>query len=558
MQSTVMKPGNLYATQCTQLYLNTSHAWRSSPVAGDTTVDDYNRISLASSCGVLYFNELMIPSPKQKLFPWEQDYLSTPLIESVEDLARADNSVIRLITSPSGGNSFTLGSTVKFAITLFNGRNERRTLGGDILNVWLVSEKPKAAIAADVTDHSNGTYTAVTVLPWSGNVTVKAALVHQREKFRMMFYIQRIFKTIHWFVGFFESVNVSEATPCLPFPSLPGHSSDELCNFTELNGSPWYCGRPVKKDYLNCLHYTSVRRLAENSNPPLTPTETWLLWTPHDQRPFFLPNNISIHVSTDEMSKADVISLPQLKCSERDMSLTFQENNSYGFFYNGSWRPSTCQLPELTTKLLVDCLKDTQVILVGDSNSREQYDILTRLVPCESRLVRLAIKWLRELKCVNTTNNITFQFLPHSFPFFGLMEDKRTHSDVYSEVQLLDSIPKDGKYIVHLHTFIHLAPFHLSLLETRLKLVRDAMKRLLDRNPHVIIIYQSAHSFYSIQSMNGAFILEIQRNILKGLGDRVMFMFTWPMTVATDNNDLHPAVAISFTHYYMGHICGRI
>ncbi|KAH9495287.1 hypothetical protein Btru_016332 [Bulinus truncatus] len=516
---------------------------------------------------------------------------------------------------------------INVSIKIQNIANGNYLPGGDVINVWLVSGNPKASIAADVTDHRNGTYTAVTVLPWSGDVTVMAGIAHHREKFRMMFYIQRIFKTTHWFEGLFEYINASEATPCLPFPSLPGHSSDELCNFTELNGSPWYCGRPVKKDFLNCSHYTSVMRLADVCSPPLTPTENWLLVTPHDYSHFLIPINIVIHVLPDEMSmsfspislitdeksmsfspislitdetfmsfspislitdempmsfspislitdetsmsfspislitdetsKSNVVKLPQLKCHERNMSLTFEENFSYGFFFHGIWRPLSCQLPEMTTESLVRCLKDTKVIYVGDSNSRKQFDILTGLVPCEDKIIRSSVVWHKGLKCENSTYNISIQFYPHSFPFFGSTGEKLTTDNVISEVKLMDSIPKDGKYIVHLHHFMHLAPFHLSLLESRLKLVRESIMRLLDRNPHVIVIYQSAHSVYIRYSMNGAFFVEIQRRILRGLGDRVMFMFTWPMTVAVNNDDVHPPICNSFTAYYMGHICGR-
>ncbi|KAH9495288.1 hypothetical protein Btru_016333, partial [Bulinus truncatus] len=315
---------------------------------------------------------------------------------------------------------------VNVSIQIQNIANGNYLPRGDVINVWLVSDNPKASIAADVTDHRNGTYTAVTVLPWSGDVTVMAGIAHHREKFRMMFYIQRIFKTTHWFEGFFESVNVSEATPCLPFPSLPGHSKDELCNFTEINGSPWYCGRPVKKDFLNCSHYTSVMRLADVCSPPLKPTESWLLVTPHDNSHFLIPSSIVIHVLPDEMSKSNVVSLPQLKCHERNMSLTFEENFSYGFFFHGVWRPLTCQLPEMTTESLARCLKDTKVIYVGDSNSRKQFDILTSLVPCEDKIIRssvgnirVKVVWHKGLKCENSTYNISIQFYPHSFPFFG-------------------------------------------------------------------------------------------------------------------------------------------
>ncbi|KAK0048523.1 NXPE family member 3 [Biomphalaria pfeifferi] len=166
--------------------------------------------------------------------------------------------------------------------------------------------------------------------------------------------------------------------------------------------------------------------------------------------------------------------------------------------------------------------------------------------------------WHAPLRCENETSNISVSFLPHTFPFFGTFGQELNTSHVFSETRVLDSIPSRGKFIVHLHHFLHLAPFHLSVIEARLKLLREAIKRLLDRNPHVIILYQSAHSVYSRQTMNGVFFVELQRKILKGLGDRMMFVLTWPMTIAVDNDVVHPANAANFTSLYLGHVCGRL
>ncbi|KAK7002654.1 NXPE family member 3 [Biomphalaria glabrata] len=546
-------------SKCTSVHNDLYLAWRSSSNQSvDTRADDFNKFNFASSCGALYNDELVKPLPWSQLVSlWEQEYLSSPHVNDSQDIASASTSTIELITPVGINGSLVMGSEVKFKITLFNVRKEPRVQGGDLINVWLVSDAPKASIAADVLDHRNGTYTAITVLPWCGKVKVMAAIAHQREKFRLMFYIQRVFKTTYWFAGNFHSPNASEYTPCLPHPYIPGHAGNDVCNLTAMLGSPYFCGRPIKTEFLNCSDFISTKRLNDFSNLALSETETWLLHTPREKRPFFISNNISITVVPAQASNETVLSFSRLKCNERKLSLSFKDNNSFGFFYLGEWRPLTCDLPKLNSSQLRECLADTKVIFLGDSNSRAQYDILSGLVGCQEKMKRNSGVWHAPLLCESENNSISISYLPHSFPFFGSTGEELPTEHVFSETRFLDSVPADAKYIIHFHHFLHLAPFHLGHMEHRLKLIREALKRLLDRNPHVIFLYQSAHSVYIRQTMNGIFYVELQRRILEGLGDRVMFVFTWPMTIALDNNEVHPHIADKFTKLYMGHICGR-
>ncbi|KAK0048521.1 NXPE family member 3, partial [Biomphalaria pfeifferi] len=70
----------------------------------------------------------MKPSPAPHLSSWEQDYLSSPLVNNPQDVATASHSKLEL-SSPLGINSsVTLGSEVKFTVTLFNYRNEPRSV----------------------------------------------------------------------------------------------------------------------------------------------------------------------------------------------------------------------------------------------------------------------------------------------------------------------------------------------------------------------------------------------------------------------------------------------
>ncbi|KAK0043159.1 NXPE family member 3, partial [Biomphalaria pfeifferi] len=546
---------------CASVYNSSHQAWRSSSDAPkDTRVDDFSKIDSASRCSVFDFEELMKPAPSIHLSAWEKDYLSSPHVISPQDIASPIHSTIELITPLGINNSLVMGSEVKFKVTLFNYKKELRTEGGDQINVWITSDDPKASVAADVIDNRNGTYTVLTRLPWCGKVKVMAVIAHHREMFRMDFYTQRIFKASYLFAGSFVNDKVAEFTPCSPLPYIPGHASEELCNLTELNGEPWYCARPVKVKFLNCSHFSGTRRFNNFDNLPLSETETWLRAINRTNTPLHIASNISLNVIPDETSTETTLPLPKLRCDERNLSSTFDDTNSCGYFYKDEWRPFTCQLPPLNSSSIVQCLSKRKVIFIGDSNSRAQYESLTDLVECQQKVERTKTAWHATLLCEDERNNISISYLVHSYPFLASHGEELPIGRTVSDTRLLDSIPSNGKYIIHFHHFLHLAPYHLSVAETRLKLIRDAVRRLLDRNPHVIILYQSAHyvSGLNFWTRGGIFYVELQRRILRGLGDRVMFVFTWPMTIAADNDDFHPHIAKSFTHLFTGHICGRL
>lgn len=62
--------------------------------------------------------------------------------------------------------------------------------GGDSVRLWLVSPALGASTAADVIDNKDGSFLAISLLPWSGEVKVRATIAHSRELFRAALFIQ--------------------------------------------------------------------------------------------------------------------------------------------------------------------------------------------------------------------------------------------------------------------------------------------------------------------------------------------------------------------------------
>ncbi|CAL1535998.1 unnamed protein product [Lymnaea stagnalis] len=545
--------------ECRHVHARSSSYWRSVSKGSWTADEDFKRMNLASECCAFNHTELMAPAPRSELYPWEREYLSLPPLYNLSDIASADRSVIDLLTDTSDG-SLTMGSDVQFKILLFNGRGERKTSGGDSVWVWLVSNELGASIAADVVDNKDGSYTASTILPWSGRVQVKATISHHRELFRINLYIQRLFTTSHWFTAKFKNNAGSETTPCSPLPFLPGFPEPEVCNLTDVNGFPWFCGKPVKKDLLNCSDFVSSKKLNSPGYYPLTEAEEELILMSETKRPFMIPNNIAISVLPAQ-NDTQLIPQPELPCSKRNLSFTFEDINSSGFFYNKTWRSLACQLPQVDREFLRTCLNNTQMIIIGDSNSIRQMDIITKMVGCTEKIKKTQVTWHAPWWCDVDSLGLSIKYYPPKMPFYGSMGEDLPNHVLYSSVSQLDAIPADGKYLVHLHHLLHLVPFHLSIAEHRLRLIRKAIERLMARNPHVVLVYQSAFTSFDKGIKNkpkiSYFLLKLQREIFRDLGDRVMFMFTWPMTIAAENSDRHPTIANKFTKFYMGHVCGR-
>ncbi|RUS79004.1 hypothetical protein EGW08_013215, partial [Elysia chlorotica] len=352
-----------------------------------------------------------------------------------------------------------------------------------------------------------------------------------------------------------------EATPCSPYPALPAFPAEEVCDLTARNdGFPWYCGRPGKKE-LTCSDYVSARKIDYPSFLPLTEAEEQLIEITESKRPFLIPNDIELDVKPLPGPVELTRRLPTLPCNRRDLNETFSETDQFGYLYNHSWRPFACRLPQVDAGFLQQCLKDTQILYLGDSNTRLQMDLLTPQVNCKNKIARARSTWHAPLWCDNDRLNISVKYFPPMHPFYGSIGELLKPEVLSSEVSKIDAVPARGKFIVHLHHFLHFMPFHLALAEQRLKAVRAAVKRLLARNPQVFVVYQSAFASYDRSPKNkhklNAMLVEIQRTVMRGLGPRVMFVQALPIMVALENKSGHPKESDQFLALYMGHICGR-
>ncbi|GFO16163.1 hypothetical protein PoB_004266800, partial [Plakobranchus ocellatus] len=210
--------------RCKAVHATPDSYWRSQPSGETRTHDgDFQRMKLASECCAFNYPNLLANSPRDPPMAWETDYLccafnypnllansprdppmawetdylcKTPALATIADTAYASNSLVRLVgregaaQEGKSADDFSVGDQIVLEVVVRNGRKEIQRLGGDSVRVWLVNPKLGASVVADVTDLKNGSYRARSVLPWGGEVKVRATIAHTRHLFRTVMYIQ--------------------------------------------------------------------------------------------------------------------------------------------------------------------------------------------------------------------------------------------------------------------------------------------------------------------------------------------------------------------------------
>ena len=211
---------------------------------------------------------------------------------------------------------------------------------------------------------------------------------------------------------------------------------------------------------------------------------------------------------------------------------------------NGTWKYLRCQTSQFPRLSLANCLRNSHVYVIGDSNANRMYFYL---VSRSSSKATLAGSWPRKAEAANKQLNITLQFMAHDYPLFlGQQWESLLRSG--SVEKIIDGIPSTGRQLVILHYYLHLTPFHLSVAQSRLEAAARAISRLLARNPEARVAFRGPHvaSFdYHINHAVGGDALGKQylgliSTTFANLKDRVIFLDGWEMTTALENLEFHP------------------
>ncbi|XP_046334528.2 NXPE family member 4-like [Haliotis rufescens] len=448
---------------------------------------------------------------------------------------------------------YRVGDVIKVEINTFNYYGERQTVGGDFFRLWMENTRHKAAIAGDVFDNNNGSYTGVLRVQWSGMATIRCFLERRREEIAMFYSIIAEHGTL-WQLKreFVLGLWVTESTQC----SMTRNNLGDVCNFTFLNdGFPWYCEKP-RSIFLNCDTYS----MSWSLNVAYLPKEA-------QQRDIYYlsskPDNDFLRSSVNITSVLETVNIkihtPKTPCSQLSPEVTWQRKRPVGVIYRNTWKPTLCwDTLEDTAQAYRQCLKNRRLWIPGDSTSRQFKESLHDTLNLKSAPTSLHPQLLEDKQ-----GNLSVAWFAHEFPLFHGME-RYSPLDNRAQHILLESLPNNTVDIVVLYLYVHFNLVHPDIYRQHVQRLARAAESLLDRAPGVTIAVRGPFAYYrnpaqELVSYWGLIYADILHEEFSSMVHRVVYIDYWDMTVALGPNHIHPKAATVRTmiHYMMSLLCHR-
>ncbi|CAN9497618.1 unnamed protein product [Ophioblennius macclurei] len=482
------------------------------------------------------------PSPEDEL---EERYLLESIAWPGPPPPRSVPSNLRQTSDPvhslfailptKEGREWHVGDELEALVQMHDFHGRPKHYGGDFLLARLHSPELGAGVAGKVVDHKNGFYSALFPLLWVGVVQVEITLVHSSEAVVVLQRLReerpdRVFFKSLFRLGFLSETTVCNM--CLP----PDHQP--LCNYTDLyTGEPWYCYKPKM---LSCD--TRVNHAKGGYLKHLLTDKEALL--------FQSDVNIKVRIHPSGPDKINV--LPQRAKAEEESTSAKPEPTkaaASGYYYKDAWRP----LGEVAMRnfshssAVSQCLKNKVINMYGDSTVRQWFEYLIALIPELKEFNLHSPKNVGPFMAVDTTHNILVRYRCHGPPirFSTVMSSELRY--VSNE---LDGLSGGPNTVVVLSVWAHFSTFPVGVYIRRLRHIRRALMRLIDRAPGTLVVVRSANlqaldqevslynsDWYSLQ------LDEVLRAMFKGLN--VLLVDAWQMSLAHHlPHALHPPPVI--------------
>ncbi|XP_059140774.1 NXPE family member 2-like [Physella acuta] len=240
--------------------------------------------------------------------------------------------------------------------------------------------------------------------------------------------------------------------------------------------------------------------------------------------------------------------LPDLPpCRKSNKRITWIEKYPKGLWTPGNiWTSLVCKTEDvITSRWTLNCLRDTNVWIFGDSNARLAYFTLNYLTQC----IKSEGGWPLKGRCYVPEYNITINLIPHEPPRYSLFR----RSDNFTGVpDFIQTLPANEKHVLIIHYYLHFTPAHLSVLSLRMRKLRTALEVLFAKNPNILVGLRGPHIvslYYPNHAVGGDPLgpqfLELIRKRLRGLEDKVVFLDLWEMSIGIENLDYHPPQYLS-------------
>ncbi|XP_026150620.1 NXPE family member 3 isoform X2 [Mastacembelus armatus] len=450
------------------------------------------------------------------------------------------------ILPTKGGKEWHVGDQLEVLVQMHDFQGRPKHYGGDFLLARLHSPELGAGVAGTVLDHKNGFYSALFPLLWVGSARVEITLVHSSEAVAVLRRLReerpdRVFFKSLFRLGFLSETTVCNM--CLPPDQQP------LCNYTDLyTGEPWYCYKPKMLSCDNRVNHAKggyLKHLITNKEVLL----------------FQSGVNIKVHIPALGLDRINV--LPARKevesSSRKPESINLEPS---GYYYEDTWRPlsGVTRRQFNSSSAVTRCLKNKLIYMYGDSTIRQWFEYLTAFVPELKEFNLHSPKNVGPFMAVDSTHNILLKYRCHGPP---IRFTTVTSSELRYISNELDGLPGGPNTVVALSIWAHFSTFPVEVYIRRLRHIRQALVRLLDRAPGTFIVIRSANlqaldqevslynsDWYSLQ------LDKVLRAMFKGMN--VLLVDAWQMSLAHHlPHALHPPPPIikNMIDMFLSYIC---
>lgn len=268
---------------------------------------------------------------------------------------------------------------------------------------------------------------------------------------------------------------------------------------------------------------------------------------------------VSVHKGPNNQS----LLVPEDRCNKHTYSSTWELTSPTGFFYQNKWQKKVCRT-SFNPSTLESCLKDTKVILIGDSTVRQMFEKIENLIPC----TWITDKWSASGKhrpaiCENSALNFSLVWELHSLPFCT-RNTPRHYFKSFSAY--LNEIQGQEKMIIVLHTYAHLLNHHSHVFYETLKDMKRGILGVLERNKNAKIVIKGPHAFaFSKSEDHVMWMPDIYADIyqdfmyseFKDISDQIVYLESMDMSVSTEQWHIHVEEYIveAMLEQMFSHVC---
>ncbi|KAI4888372.1 hypothetical protein NFI96_010905 [Prochilodus magdalenae] len=370
------------------------------------------------------------------------------------------------------GTNYSIGDVISVLITARDALKNPKTYGGDFFQAKLFNTGLKASVYGEVVDHDNGTYTATFKLLWEGLAKVAIRMIHSSEAVEVLFRHREGDPDKVFFTGVFREGKVQEHVVCNAQRSVRLlEGSPCCCEYKHpITGESWFCRKPSQ---LPCSAW--VEHSAGGYQARLSTLESDLLHS----------NYINKYLPGDEIT---------VRVSPRDLDLGLHTPTPAGFYLKDVWTSFMCHAQSFNTPDQISaCLKDKQVLMMGDSTLRQWYEYLLKTVPAFKQLNLFTSHKSGPFEAVDIVNNIRLVWRAHGIP---IRTSLTPQADIHLIASEVDALAGGQHSVVVFTIWAHFTTFPLATYLHRLAGIRRAVEALLRRAPQTLVLIKSANTGY--------------------------------------------------------------